>query len=160
MMRKLPALTPDSRHFWQGGANGQLLMHFCTPCQRYFHPPGPLCPQCSSNRVAPQAVTGSGTIISFTINYQPWSPDLRVPYVIAIIELDAQPGLRLLSNIINCDPLSVAINQRVQVRFEPCEDIWLPLFERLPEPVSSDSLSSEPLPSDPQPSESQPEVHP
>lgn len=132
MARKLPALTPDSRPFWQGGASGQLLLHFCTPCQRYFHPPGPLCPHCSSTAVAPRAVSGAGTIVSYTINYQPWAADLPVPYVIAIIELPEQPGLRLLSNIINSDPHSVAIGQRVQVRFEPCDDIWLPLFEVCP----------------------------
>ncbi|NIB44104.1 DNA-binding protein [Pseudomaricurvus alkylphenolicus] len=129
MSRKLPALTADTCHFWQGGAEGQLLIHFCPDCQRYFHPPSPVCPSCCSNRVGPKAVSGHGQIVSYTINYQQWNPTLDIPYVVAIVELDEQPGLRLLSNIVNCPTEQVSIGLQVRVCFERYEDIWLPLFE-------------------------------
>lgn len=129
MSRKLPALTTDTCHFWQGGASDQLLIHFCKVCDRYFHPPAPVCPCCCSNDVEPRPTSGLGNIVSFTINYQQWNPTLEVPYVVAIIELDDQPGLRLLSNIINYPPEEVSIDLPVRVCFEKHEDIWLPLFE-------------------------------
>lgn len=129
MSRKLPALTQDSRSFWQGGAKNQLLIHFCPQCQRYFHPPGPVCPTCGDDEVGPKAVSGRGTIATFTINHQKWNPNIQVPYVIAMIELEEQSGLRLVSNITGTAPEDIYIGQTVQVRFEVIEDVWIPLFE-------------------------------
>ncbi len=63
MTRKLPALTPDNRAFWQGGADGELRMHHCAACTQFFHPPAPLCPRCLSEDVAPKAVCGAGKVV-------------------------------------------------------------------------------------------------
>jgi uncharacterized OB-fold protein len=131
--RKLPALTPDSAPFWQGGAEGVLRTHHCGACARYFHPPAPICPRCSSFDVAPRAVSGLGKVASFTVNHQAWTPELKAPFVVAIVELAEQAGLRLLSNIVGCDPERVAIDMPVRVRFEQHEDVWLPLFEPVDE---------------------------
>jgi uncharacterized OB-fold protein len=131
MSRKLPALNADNAPFWQGGARGQLLIHRCTPCARYFHPPAPVCPRCASFEVAPQAVNGTGTVMSFTINHQRWIPDLEVPYVVAIVALDDQDGLHFVTNIVGCAVDEVAIGMPVRVRFLNVEDVWLPLFERI-----------------------------
>jgi uncharacterized OB-fold protein len=128
MSRKLPALTAESQRFWQGGAEHRLFIHRCQPCQRFFHPPAPVCPHCLSEEVAATAVSGRGQVATFTINHQAWTPQLDLPYVIAIIELDEQPGLRLVSNVINCEPAKVRIGMRVEVEFLQQEDIWLPLF--------------------------------
>lgn len=130
MPRKLPALTAENRAFWQGGEHGQLLIHHCEACARFFHPPSPVCPRCASFEVRPRPVSGKGSVASFTLNYQQWTPQLEVPFVIAIIELIEQPGLRFLSNVVGCDPLSVSIGTRVRVTFENHEDVWLPLFEK------------------------------
>ncbi len=128
MARKLPALTPDSAPFWQGGAQGVLNIHRCAACHRWFHPPGPICRQCGSFDVAAEPVSGHGKVLSFTVNHQAWTPELKAPYVVAIVELAEQPGLRVLSNVVDCAVDRVAIDMPVQVRFEQHEDIWLPLF--------------------------------
>jgi len=130
MPRKLPALTADTAPFWQGGSHGLLQIHHCAACSRYFHPPAPICPRCASEDVAPRAVSGRGKVTSFTINHQAWTPELCEPYVVAIIELAEQEGLRLLSNVVGCEPDAVHIDLPVQVKFEQQEDVWLPLFER------------------------------
>lgn len=129
MQRKLPALNADNTPFWQGGAQGLLNICHCADCQRYFHPPSPLCPHCQSQSVGPRAVSGLGTVVSFTINHQAWVPELEVPFVVAIVELQEQSGLRFVSNIVGCAPAAVSIGMPVQVRFEPVEDVWIPLFE-------------------------------
>lgn len=129
MERKLPALTAESRAFWQGGADGKLLIHYCEDCARFFHPPAPVCPQCMGERIAAKPVSGAGTVLSFTINHQKWHPNLEVPYVVAIVELAEQQGLRLVSNIVNCSPEVVRVDQPVQVTFMQQEDVWIPLFE-------------------------------
>jgi uncharacterized OB-fold protein len=125
----LPALTAENAFFWRAGELGVLKFMRCQACARYVHPPLPICPVCKSREVRAEAVSGRGTILTYTINRQIWEPGLEAPYVIAIVELDEQSGLRLTTNIVNCDIQAVAIGMRVRVLFEPCQDIWLPLFE-------------------------------
>jgi uncharacterized OB-fold protein len=130
MPRKLPQITNDTSAFWQGGESGRLMIHRCGACQRFFHPPAPICPSCGSLDVAPQATSGRGRIATYTINHQAWKPELAAPYVVAIVELDDQPGLRLLSNVVGLPPDQVRIGMPVQVTFEQHEDVWLPLFKK------------------------------
>jgi hypothetical protein len=73
-------------------------------------------------------VTGRGTVASFTVNHQDWGL-IEPPYVIAIVELVEQPGLRLTTNLVNIEPDAVACGMAVQVHFEQVDDVWFPLFE-------------------------------
>jgi uncharacterized protein len=68
-------------------------------------------------------------VASFTVNHQPWIPTFDPPYVIAIVEIDEQPEVRLMTNIVNCAPDDVFIGMPVQVVFVEYDDVWLPLFE-------------------------------
>ena len=43
-----------------------------------------------------------------------------MPYVFAFVDLDE--GVRLVTNIVDCDPDAVRIGQRVQARFETIDD--------------------------------------
>jgi uncharacterized OB-fold protein len=130
MPRKLPQITADSASFWQSGQSDRLMIHRCSVCTRFFHPPAPICPGCACLDVAPEAVSGRGRVATFTINHQAWKPELSAPYVVAIIELEEQPGLRLVSNIVGLKPEQVVIDMPVRVVFEQHEDVWLPLFEK------------------------------
>lgn len=131
MLRKLPQLTPDNRAFWQGGREGRLLMHACNACQRFFHPPAPVCPRCGSTQVGPKPVSGLGTVVTYTVNHQAWAPGLEVPFVVAIVELAEQPGLRFVTNVVGPEALSTHIGMAVQVCFEQQEDVWIPVFEKV-----------------------------
>ena len=66
---------------------------------------------------------------TFTVNWQPWYPNLDPPYVVAIVELPEQEGLRLTTNIVGCEPDDVAIGMAVRVAFEEYDGVWLPFFE-------------------------------
>jgi uncharacterized protein len=133
---RLPAITLENAFFWRAGADGLLRFIRCQACGHYVHPPLPICPSCQSRNVAEAPVSGRGEVLSYTINRQVWERGLEAPYVIAIVEMDEQAGLRLTSNIVNCDVLEVVIGMRVRVVFEQCEDVWLPLFE--PDPLGED----------------------
>jgi uncharacterized OB-fold protein len=130
MPRKLPALNADNRAFWQGGEHDELLIQHCPHCARFIHPPGPVCPVCTASDVVPRAVSGKGRVLSFTVNHQAWNSELTVPYCVALIELAEQPGLRLVSNVVDMTPETVYIGMPVKVRFLACDDVWLPLFGR------------------------------
>ena len=125
----VPELDLDNRAFWTGGATGQLLIARCQSCGTWLHPPRPACRACYGTDVTAEPAAGTGTVVTYTVNHQAWVPDLDVPYVLAIVELDEQPGLRLTTRVVGVDPTAVAIGMRVRVRFEQKEDVWLPLFE-------------------------------
>lgn len=124
----LPQLDDVNRFFWTSGANGELLIQRCDDCGYWLHPPSVTCSNCLSENLKAEAVSGLGTIVAATLNYQPWMPGMAVPFCIAIVELDEQYGMRLTTNIVGVPPEKVAIGQRVKVVFEQQEDVWLPLF--------------------------------
>lgn len=129
--RPQPRLDSDNRAFWTGGENGELFIHHCADCGGYVHPPRPVCRHCLSDKVAPKAVSGTGVVDTYTINYQKWYPGMEVPFVIARVALDDAPGVYLTTNIIGCPVESVDIGDKVRVRFEHHGDVWLPLFEKV-----------------------------
>jgi len=125
--RMLPALTPTTAFFWTS-TDGRLRMLRCADCGFITHPPGPMCRRCGSSNVAPSELNGRGRVYTFTVNRHPWSERLSEPYTIAIVELDDQAGLRILSNVVDCDPDAVSIGMPVEVTFASADDIALPLF--------------------------------
>jgi uncharacterized OB-fold protein len=127
--RPLPLVTSLTEPFWTGGREGELRIHRCEACGFWLHPPESVCPNCLSRRVVPTPVSGRAELLTFTVNHQPWHPDLEVPYVIGIVELTAAPGIRLTTNIVNCPTEDVRIGMPVQVVFEQFEDVFLPFFE-------------------------------
>ena len=128
-VRPLPELTLSSGWFWTSGADGVLRIQGCEDCGRLAHPPVTICPYCRSRAAKPTPVSGRGTIVGFTVNQHRWLPGFDPPYVIAVVALAEDARVRLTTNIVGCDPAEVRIGQEVTVRFEPQEDVWLPLFE-------------------------------
>lgn len=124
----LPELTPENRAFWTGGAEGRLMIARCGDCDRRIHPPQLLCPSCLSEAVEAQAASGMGTVESWTINHQPWMPGLEVPFALAIVSLDDQPGVRLTARLCDVALDAIHIGMAVKVGFEPREDVHIPLF--------------------------------
>jgi uncharacterized protein len=130
--RILPAPTPWSRPFWTGGGSRQLVIYRCRTCQRYSHPPAPACFRCQSVEVGPEAVSGLATVAAFTIARHQWFEGFPVPYVIAIVEIDEDPTVRLTTNVVGCEAETVHIGQRVAVDFEQWDDVWIPVFRPVP----------------------------
>ncbi|MDO7842319.1 Zn-ribbon domain-containing OB-fold protein [Sphingomonas immobilis] len=130
-IRILPELTPENTPFWTGGERGELMIAHCDACDHAIHPPELICPVCLSRSVTPRAAAGTGVIHSYTVNYQPWLPNLQVPYALAVVDLDGEPGVRLTAQMQGIDPESVAIGQKVRVAFVQVEDVWIPEFHRI-----------------------------
>ena len=128
-MRPLPELTPASEWFWTSGADGHLRIQSCTECATLVHPPVPICPSCRSRSSEPVIVSGRATVVGVTVNHHRWHPDLEPPYVVAVVALAESDDVRLTTNVVGCAPDEVHIGQEVVVRFEPHDDVWLPLFE-------------------------------
>jgi len=130
--RILPLLDDRNRGFWTGGADGVLKILRCQQCGYYLHPPIPLCPECRSDDVQFEAVSGRATVATYSVNHQQWMPGPEVPFVAAIVELVEQPSVRLRTNIVGCAIGDVHIDMSVDVVFEhhpdPDGDVYIPLF--------------------------------
>jgi acetyl-CoA acetyltransferase/uncharacterized OB-fold protein len=134
-VRPLPQPTLASAEFWSAGADGVLRVLRCADCGAYTHPPLPRCRSCRGDRVAMSPVSGRGVVAGFTVNHQQWLPDFPPPYVIAVVALEEDDGVRLTTNIVGCPAADVRIGMAVRVLFEKAGDVFVPLFEPDPDKV-------------------------
>jgi uncharacterized OB-fold protein len=132
--RMLPKLTDTNRAFLTGGAEGQLLIQRCGSCDRWVHPPTDSCPTCAGPLVA-EPVSGRGTVFTYTLNFQKFHPDQEPPDLIAIVVLDEQDDLRLVTDLVETTIEDVSIGMPVEVLFERHGEIYYPIFR----PVGSGS---------------------
>jgi uncharacterized OB-fold protein len=125
--RPMPAPTPETQHFWDGTAHGELRLQRCRSCSTTYFPPQPFCPACASDDVAVIQASGRGSLYSYVITHLP-APGFVPPYVLAVVALDEGP--RLLSNIVNVDPdpEALPLDLPLEVVYEVVGDVTLPLF--------------------------------
>lgn len=128
MSKPYPAISPETEFFWTAGRDGKLCFQQCDACRTYVHPPQPRCPECLSDRLSVATVSGRGTVSTYTVNLHQWHPEFPPPYVIAIVEIDEAPYVRLTTRLVDCDPPEVTIGMPVQVLFEQQGPAYLPLF--------------------------------
>ena len=123
-----PRINPESKQFWEATAEGRLLLRQCKDCETIIYYPRALCPECSSFNTDWIEASGNGEIYSFTVNHRGDGPYKdSAPFVIAYVELDEGP--RMMTNIVDTDPSSVEVGQRVRVVFHDTgEGSALPRF--------------------------------
>lgn len=134
--RILPRITDRNRFFWSAGADATLRFLACDDCDTWIHPPVPICPRCHRRDVTPKATSGLATLSTFTLNHQEWMPGPAVPFLVAIVDIDDAPGVRLTTNLVDVDPDDVEIGMPLEVVFEHHDDpddpespgVYIPLF--------------------------------
>ncbi|MET0450902.1 MAG: OB-fold domain-containing protein, partial [Mycobacterium sp.] len=131
--RPLPQVSLASADFWHSGSDGVLRISQCHDCDRFFHPPLPICPECRSRNVGLTPTSGKATVVGFSVNHQSWLPKFPPPYVVAVVALAEDDRARLTTNLIDVAPDDIRVGMRVRVRFEQHDDIHIPLFEADPE---------------------------
>ena len=128
--KPLPTVSGETKPFWDYCRRGELLIQKCDRCGEYqFYPRG-ICANCWSNEIRWVTASGKGTVWTFTVTYQNRTPGFaeEVPYVLALVELDE--GVRMFSNIVECDPLEVTIGMPVEVTFVRATDQFsIPYFK-------------------------------
>jgi hypothetical protein len=123
-------MTATSQGYWDAARRQELVVPTCEACGHLFFPPRAHCPVCGSAELAWRAVSGRGTVYSYTVAHRPPHPVFaeQCPLAVAIVELDEGP--RMISNIIGCDAERLSVGMAVQVAFEPIDDsdVVLPVF--------------------------------
>lgn len=125
----LPAPDEDSRPFWEGCRRGELLMQRCAACRRFRFYPRPMCPDCRSFDSTWEKMSGRGSIYSWIVAHKPVMPAFadRVPMAVVLVELEEDPGLRLVGNLRDCANERIEIGLPVEVIFEAvADDVTLP----------------------------------
>jgi uncharacterized OB-fold protein len=140
--RPLPLLTDANRFFWTSGTDGRLRFLRCSACRNYIHPPAPVCDKCLSMDQEVVAVSGRAKLAAVTVNHQMWIPTIEPPYVVGIVEIEEQASVRLTTNIVHCTEADLEIGMRLEVEFEECEDVFLPMFRPEAAVVKSQSEDS------------------
>jgi uncharacterized OB-fold protein len=90
-----------------------------------------VCRNCQSFDLAPDQVSGRGTLYSFTETHKAFHPFFvdRVPYLLASVELEEQRGLRVLSNLVGVPEPDIWIGMALCVDFEWLSpDLAIPVF--------------------------------
>jgi uncharacterized OB-fold protein len=126
-----PAADPLTDFFWAGARDHKLLILRCQACGFYVHWPRPICKRCHSFDLTPEAVSGRARLYTYTIGVQAFHPwfETRVPYVLAVAELEEQAHLKLVTNIVDCLKDDLRIGMDLEVGFEEVTfDFVLPVF--------------------------------
>lgn len=115
----------------EAAGDRRLLVQRCQSCGAHQHYPRSLCTSCHGTDLELVDASGRGVVHSFTVIHRAPRPDVAVPYVVAIIELEE--GVRLLSHVVDCEPDEVRCDQPVSVRWRPGADGRpLPVFAPRP----------------------------
>jgi uncharacterized protein len=109
--------APATLHgFLEGVRAGQLTAIRCGKCGAVAIPPKQFCPECGQRAWEPLALSGEGTIASFTvIRVAPRGHAGEAPYAIAAVQL--KEGVSLLGRVVDVPLDALAVG--LPVRFRP-----------------------------------------
>jgi uncharacterized OB-fold protein len=106
------------------------MLQRCRSCRQLQFPPDVCCVHCQSEEYEHVEVSGRGSVYSYAVIDRPLHQGFvdAVPYVIALVELAEQSGLRLLTNIVETPPEQISCGMPVTVTFEDRGDVTMPQF--------------------------------
>lgn len=117
-----PPVTDTTEPFWDATRDERLLIQWCDPCDEAIFYPREVCPSCLGTELSWRQSAGAAEIYAVSVQHQAANPLMteRVPYVVALVDLDE--GIRMMTNIVGAEPDAVAVGQRVSVCWEPMSD--------------------------------------
>ena len=121
-----------AKYYWEACNRREFQMQRCTACARYRWMPGELCPYCDSADLVWTPLSGRGTVSTWTVVTHPVHPAAvaQVPYIVVEVEIEEQPGLRVISTLVEIDPEEITIGVPVEVEFrEHSSGQKLPVFK-------------------------------
>ncbi len=94
----------------------------CKKCGKIFFGRRLVCDVCKARDFETINMPRTGKIISYTIIHTPPKPfKILSPYAVAIVELDN--GVRLLTQVVDCDHSSLKIGLKVKLDFRKIQEV-------------------------------------
>ena len=128
-----PRISADTKMFWEGCKEHKLEIQRCKKCGKLRWPAAFLCPDCLSSETEMQEMSGEGTLYSYVTFQKAFHPSVqdKVPYTVGVVEMEG--GVRIISNIVDCEPEQLAFNKKVKMKWMDCEEYTKPVFELVEE---------------------------
>jgi uncharacterized OB-fold protein len=134
----LPDLDDErTAEYFAGAARGELVIPRCDACGRFCWYPEARCPGCDGAAFTWTPVGGRGRIFTWAVVRRAFLPAFEemVPFVTALVALDDDPAVRIVTYVVDCDPDSIAPDQPVEVVFRelrfptvPDRSVTVPMF--------------------------------
>ena len=135
-------LPPDDmpefhRPFWDALKAHRLEAQACDSGHLRFIPTE-ICPRCGSPAWTWRQLSGRGTVYTYTVVHRAPTPAYQsdAPYVVAHVDLDE--GIRMIGNVVACEPAEVRIGMPVEVVFDDVSERWT-LYRFRPATVEEDN---------------------
>ncbi len=137
--------NPLTGPFWRAANEQRLALPHCAHCDRLVWYPEAQCPACQGV-LEWRELSGRGSVAAFSVVHRPLFPDAAAwtPYVAALIALEEDPAVRLVSQVVDCAPGEVACDLPVEVCFRrlalPDDDGYIaPMFRPTPRKVETNN---------------------
>ncbi len=130
-LRPLPAPDEVSHFFWEAAADHRLVLQRCRSCTKLQYPPEVCCVHCQAEDFDLTETSGRGKIYSYAVVDRPLHAGFvdSLPYVVVFVELDDQPGLRIVTNLVEIPAgTTLSCGMPVEVGFEDRGPMTLPQF--------------------------------
>ena len=129
-----PLLTPFSRLFYEGIAQGELRLPVCPECGRIYWYPPTILPCHPDSAPAWRAVSPEARVYSFTRIERSLLPDAdprAVPYTLVMAHPTDAPNARIIGVLVDAEEEG-PVQCDDMVRFQPIRvrDHWIPGFAR------------------------------
>jgi hypothetical protein len=118
----LPDLSWEpTAEFWTGAARDELRIPRCDACGRLCWYPEGECRTCDGKSFTWETMSGSGTLFSWVVVTHAFLPQFAdlTPFVPALVALDEDPGVRIPTRMVDCDPDALEFEMPVRVVFRP-----------------------------------------
>jgi uncharacterized OB-fold protein len=128
--KPIPYPSPETQPFWDACKRHELLLPYCTTCDKFFFYPRQFCPTCFNWDIEWRECSGKGSIYTFAIQFRPQMPGFTPPYITAIVQLEEGP--RMMTNIVGIEnpmPEDIHCDMPVEVVWDDVNDeVTLPMF--------------------------------
>jgi uncharacterized OB-fold protein len=106
--------------YFAGAARGELCIPRCGSCGRWCWYPEPACPACGG-ALAWTATAGRGVLFSWVVVERAFLPAFveMVPFVTALVALEEDPAVRIVSLLVDTDPAELAVDLPMTAEFRP-----------------------------------------
>lgn len=121
MPKQSPIPDDLDRPYWEAANNDRFVIQHCNRCNRNQFPPEPVCYQCKqADQLIWKQMSGKGTIYSYSVIYDTPIASLQAdqPYNCAVIKLDDDPDINMLSHLPGTPVDKVPIGAKVEVMFQ------------------------------------------
>ena len=118
----LPDVTwPPAQPFWAAAARHELHLPRCTRCNALNAVGDTECRRCAHTTFTWERMSGHATLYSWTLVRRPFLPQFadEVPFLSALVNVDEEPGVRLVTRLVDCEQSALRIDLPLEVVFAP-----------------------------------------